>query len=129
MPDEYRKFLLKMVEVSRKENRMSFCCAVSSGGVDMFEFPSYEWPSLDHSPFEGYAALGLACMIDERHCVLTAKAYEWADYQRKGCVCRWFIRRNFRDWILLVSFVLTLALTVLQIIEALGYKIELWRGL
>jgi hypothetical protein len=121
MPDKCKSLLLRMIKSAKSKDVVEGTriyydnnCHIQFGiGEDEIEIPAggREFSTLEH--------LGLVELNDETSFFITPLAGEWADYQHKNRVTKWLARLSgeTKDIILAISFILTLLLTILQILQ------------
>jgi hypothetical protein len=130
IPDEYTQMLLDIIKEAKKHKTLTI--HISQVGWNKVGGANYQigFPGKDKmyseqggNPIASFAALGFLEQPadDPKIYFLTAKAYKWAKYQQKSQLGKWFARvpGYIKDTMLFIAFILSVALTILQIIEKL----------
>ena len=125
IPKEQKELLLRLVCEARK-------CSVLSVGyfVHKPDEPPYYLDfvfsaensieiTLPEDPVPGFEVLGFVKITGEHSIFFTLKVFSWADYEKKNQFLKWWIRHSnvLKDIMLITAFLLSLALTILQILE------------
>lgn len=130
IPEDVTEMLLGMVHLCQKNNVLTlrvtrhttqeeigpFDYTIEAGKSTLF------FKGILGEPLQALQALELLKLLPNQELFLTATAYEWADYQRKGRLGRYLARNTdiLRDiWLVIVS-ILTVGLTLLQILQIMG---------
>jgi len=127
LPKEQKLLLLDIVRMSKKSNVLSVTYFVHKPNNPpyslSFAFNSTNNIDIDlpEDPIPGFEVLGLVKITDQHSIFLTPKVFKWVNYENKNRFAKWWERNmsNTKDIILAISFVLSLALTILQIYQAL----------
>ncbi len=133
MPEDYKKLLIEIVEKS-KQNRSLTCSWVklASGSIRWIgEVGGVEekfTENIQGDPFESFGVLGMMEIRENesrsKTFVLKPNAFEWANYQKKKRFGKWLERLpgNIRDIVIAVAFILSVALTIIQIVQLISNK-------
>jgi hypothetical protein len=128
MPEQQKKLLLDIVKLARKNNVLSIRYSASLDNQFIYHVSVYFndadriYLNLSENPAFAYDVLGLIKYDSEKHIfVLTPKAFNWADYENKRWVPKFLAKlpSKVKDFMIFIAFILSLALTVLQILESL----------
>jgi hypothetical protein len=132
LPKEQKTLLLEIVKKAKKCDILSIAYFVHKPNNPpyalsfIFNTENEINVNLPEDPVPGFEVLGLAKITDKHSIFLTPKIFKWADYESKNKLTKWWARNlsNTKDIVLAISFVLSLALTILQIYQALGTSLE-----
>ena len=77
--------------------------------------------SFSEDPVPGFEVLGFVKITDEHNIFLTPKVFKWADYENKTRLGKWWTRlpNTVKDFMIAFSFLASLVLAILQILELL----------
>jgi len=128
MPKQQRKLLLDIVALARKYNVLSvpYSSSLDSNNIHHISVVLGStvdiYLELSEDPAVSFEMLGLVKYYEEKGIiVLTPKVFKWANYERKNWFLRIFSRlpSKVKDFMIFIAFVLSLALTVMQILQNL----------
>lgn len=130
IPEDITEMLLGMVQLCQKNNVLTLRVTrqTTLEEIGPFDYTIEAGKSALYferilgEPLQALQALELLKLLPNQELFLTATAYEWADYQRKGGLGKYLARNTdiLRDiWLVIVS-ILTVGLTLLQILQAMG---------
>ena len=128
IPGQQKKLLLDIVRMARKHNVLSVRYSASLDVQFIYHISVYFDDvdrvslNLTENPALSYDVLGLIKYDQDKHVfVLTPKAFRWADYENKNWLLKFFARLPswIKDFMIIVEFLLSLALTIFQILESL----------
>ena len=125
---EARRFLLDIVKMAEKRNirSMNYSSSQERGtytyhvqafidGTDSIS------AALSEKPTAFYETLDFISYDEEKHLItLKPKVFKWAKYENKNRLLRFLARlpNQVKDLMIVVAFVLSLGLTVIQIVQA-----------
>ena len=128
LPKQQKKLLLDIVKLAREHNVLSipYSSSLDSNYVhhisvvldDMVQIGL----DLSEDPALAFEMLGFVKYDEEKGViVLTPKVFKWANYENKNWFLKFLARlpSKVKDFMIFVAFVLSLALTVLQILQSL----------
>ncbi|MEN6571415.1 MAG: hypothetical protein ABFD24_06205 [Anaerolineaceae bacterium] len=125
MPNQYKELLLTFVRKSKEQKNLNGVYDYNLVGR-MFvrigeEF--LEYSGIHGNPFLSFQAIGLIQAIEGPggNFVFMPLAFKWYEYHTKSDIGKWFIRffDRSRDVLIAISFILSLALTILDIVRAI----------
>lgn len=124
-PKEQKELFLRLVSEARKCSVLSVNYYVHRPDdppyfLDfVFDAKNSIETNLPEDPVPGFEVLGLVRITGEHNIFLTPKAFKWADYEKKNRFLKWWIRlpNVLKDIMLVIAFILSLVLTILQILE------------
>jgi len=129
MPEEYKKDLLDIVEFSKQKHSLSGKWYISPREMSVYIGGSQKnYPGVSGDPFLSFGALGLVEITGrtETLCefVLKPRAFYWANYQQKTRFGKCLERfpGNVRDIAIAVAFILSVVLTIIQIVQFISNK-------
>jgi len=124
LPKQQKTLLLNLVKGAKKCEVMTvhFFMHTPDGFLYHLDFPFTEKEEIQiqmsENPIPGYEVLGLVKYDEAKQLVyLTPKAFKWANYESKSWFGKFWARQSLKDIMLGVAFVLSLILTVFQVIE------------
>ena len=128
-PQQQKKLLLDIVKLAREHNVLSipYSSSLDSNYVHhisvVLDNMVHIGLDLSEDPALAFEMLGFIKYDEETSIiVLTPKVLRWADYENKNRFLKFLARlpSKVKDFMIFVAFVLSLALTVLQILQSLN---------
>jgi len=122
MPDEYKELLLSIVLESKKQKTLQGIYICLDQGLSFVGIGNSRVmnDSIQGNPFLSYSALGMIQTQGARDnvFVLMPFAFKWYDYQKKKGITKFLLKvmDKARDIIIAISFVLSMALTIVSIL-------------
>ena len=129
LPQQQKKLLLDIVKLAREHNVLSipYSSSLDSNYVHhisvVHDNMVHIGLDLSEDPALAFEMLGFIKHDEEKSIiVLTPKVLRWADYENKNRFLKFLARlpSKVKDFMIFVAFVLSLALTVLQILQSLN---------
>lgn len=133
LPKKQKELLVKLVDRAKAENILSVpYVAHSPDGMEhhlSFIFPGNTNRAIDidmpEDPIPGFEALGfIICNSGNQmnSIFLTPKLFKWVKYEKKNMFGKFWAKLpgRVKDFMIIIAFILSLALTTLQILENLG---------
>ena len=128
LPKLHKALLLEIVKLARKHNVISINYSSWQTMNNVYSisvhFDKADNISMDlpEDPAFAFDVLEFVKYDEESHIiVLKPKAFKWADYENKNPFIKFLVRlpSAVRDIMIFIAFVLSLALTILQILQSL----------
>jgi len=124
LPKQQKALLLNLVKGAKKHEVMTvhFFLHTPDGFLYYLDFPFSDKEEIktqmSENPIPGYEVLGLVKYDEEKQLIyLTPKAFKWANYEDKNRFGKFWARQSLKDIMLGIAFVLSLMLTIFQVIE------------
>ena len=126
IPSQQKKLLLDIVKLARRHSVLSIRYSAILDNQFTYHILAYFddadrlFLNLTENPAFSYDVLGLIKYDQDKHTfILTPKAFRWADYENKNWFLKFLARfpKWIRDFMIIVAFLLSLVLTVFQILE------------
>ena len=128
LPKQQKKLLLDIVKLAREHNALAVPFSSSSDANYIHHISVVLGDKvqigldLSEDPALAYEMFGLVKYEEGKGViVLTSKAFKWAEYEKKNWLLKFLAKlpSRIKDLMLLVAFVLSLALTIIQILQVL----------
>ncbi len=128
MPENYRQLLLKLVNQSRELSTLTASYFFTLDGSINIRMGHGEggWRTdqISGDPILSFDCFGLVKIYGDQNehftgFTLTAKTFKWANYEKKTPIGKWFAKYNVKDFVIGIAFVLSVGLTIVQILQAL----------
>jgi len=129
MPKNYRGLLLDIVEISNREQSSTGQWYKKVAGITLYIGKNQsEFPEISGDPMLAFHALNLIGIVEKTEklstYVLKPDAFDWANYQNKKALGKWFERLpgQVKTLMLFISFILSVILAYFQIANYLSTK-------
>ncbi len=123
LPTAHKKLLLELVKKASTAGVMSlsFMWQTSNSFQYDLEFLINEKENLQYklseNPIPGFEVLGFMKYNEEKQIIfLTPKLLKWAKYEKQNQVGKFFTRHSLKDFMIALSVILSVSLTILQIL-------------
>jgi hypothetical protein len=131
LPDEHKKLLLNLVDKAKKYHVLSFYFDCRGSAGSFLYYLSFIFSAdagikdskdieLPENPILGFEILGFVKYDEEKHTVfLTPKLFKWASYEKKNRFGKFWVKlpNIIKDLMLVIAFMLSLALTAIEILQ------------